>query len=142
MDRKTKCSFACVAAMIVLFTGQSIVAADRAISRQPAIGSTAYPSAVSPTYAVTGAYGLAAYAPPVGIPAAYVYSVPVPATGIYYYPPAVYAPIYLDAYNYHFGPGYVSPYGAGHYRFPYYSYRRPWYTPGPPVFNRNTGVVW
>jgi len=45
-------------------------------------------------------------------------------------------------YWYHFGPGNYGPSGLGHYRFPYYSYRRPWYTPGLPVFNRNTDLVW
>ena len=47
----------------------------------------------------------------------------------------------VDPYLSHFGPGNYGPEGPGHYRFPYYSYRRPWYTPGPPVFNRNTEPV-
>ncbi len=31
---------------------------------------------------------------------------------------------------------------AGMYHFPYYSYRRPWYFPGQPSFQRSTDYVW
>ncbi|MFQ5733683.1 MAG: hypothetical protein ACE5KM_17235 [Planctomycetaceae bacterium] len=48
----------------------------------------------------------------------------------------------VDPYTYHFGPGYYRYTEHGHYRFPYYSYRRPWYYPGPPVFNRDTNFAW
>lgn len=49
----------------------------------------------------------------------------------------------MDPYMYHFGPGYYRT-GAeqGSYRFPYYSYRRPWYTPGPASYNRDTNLPW
>lgn len=47
-----------------------------------------------------------------------------------------------DPYSYHFGPGYYRQFEHGHYRFPYYSYRRPWYYPGQPVFNRDTNFAW
>jgi hypothetical protein len=47
-----------------------------------------------------------------------------------------------DPYTYHFGPGYYRYAEHGHFRFPYYSYRRPWYHPGPPVFNRDTNFAW
>lgn len=47
-----------------------------------------------------------------------------------------------DPYTYHFGPGYYRSYEHGQYRFPYYSYRRPWYYPGQPVFNRDTNFAW
>lgn len=47
-----------------------------------------------------------------------------------------------DPYTYHFGPGYYRHAEHGHYRFPYYSYRRPWYYPGQPVFNRDTNFAW
>jgi hypothetical protein len=47
-----------------------------------------------------------------------------------------------DPYAYHFGPGYYRYAEHGHFRFPYYSYRRPWYHPGPPVFNRDTNFAW
>lgn len=42
-----------------------------------------------------------------------------------------------------FGPGlYRSGAEAGQYHFPYYSYRRPWYFPGQPSFQRSTDYVW
>lgn len=47
-----------------------------------------------------------------------------------------------DPYLYHFGPGYYRQNDYGHYRFPYYSYRRPWYFPGPPSYNRDTNLPW
>jgi hypothetical protein len=47
-----------------------------------------------------------------------------------------------DPYTYHFGPGYYRYAEHGHFRFPYYSYRRPWYHPGPAVFNRDTNFAW
>ena len=47
-----------------------------------------------------------------------------------------------DPYTYHFGPGFYRRSEHGHYRFPYYSYRRPWYHPGAPVFNRDTNFAW
>lgn len=55
-----------------------------------------------------------------------------------YHPPAVGG----DPYTYHFGPGYYRRAEAGHYRFPYYSYRRPWYYVGPPSYNRDTNLPW
>ena len=47
-----------------------------------------------------------------------------------------------DPYTAHFGPGFYRNNEAGHYRFPYYSYRRPWYYPGHPVYNRDTNFAW
>ena len=47
-----------------------------------------------------------------------------------------------DPYSYHFGPGFYRRAEHGHFRFPYYSYRRPWYYPGQPVFNRDTNFAW
>ena len=41
----------------------------------------------------------------------------------------------LDPYTDNFGPGYYRHYEHSHTRFPYYSYRRPWYFPGSPSFN-------
>lgn len=46
------------------------------------------------------------------------------------------------AYVHHFGPGYYRHSERGHYRFPNYSYRRPWYFQGPPTFNRDTNFAW
>ena len=47
-----------------------------------------------------------------------------------------------DPYNYHFGPGYYRSGEYGHFRFPYYSYRRPWYFPGFAGYNRDTNIPW
>ena len=47
-----------------------------------------------------------------------------------------------DPYSYHFGPGYYRHSEMGNYRFPYYSYRRPWYHPGPPSYTRDTNYPW
>jgi len=47
-----------------------------------------------------------------------------------------------DPYTYHYGPGFYRSGEHGHYRFPYYSYRRPWYYPGQPVYNRDTNLPW
>jgi hypothetical protein len=47
-----------------------------------------------------------------------------------------------DPFGYHFGPGFHRHSNYGHYRFPYYSYRAPWYAPGPPVYNRDTNFPW
>ncbi len=46
-------------------------------------------------------------------------------------------------YDESFGPGlYRSGAEAGQFHFPYYSYRRPWYFPGQPSFQRSTDYVW
>jgi hypothetical protein len=47
-----------------------------------------------------------------------------------------------DPYAYHFGPGFYRRAEYGHYRFPYYTYRAPWYFPGHPVYNRDTNFAW
>lgn len=47
-----------------------------------------------------------------------------------------------DPYSYHFGPGYYRNSEYGHFRFPYYSYRRPWYFPGFAGWNRDTNIPW
>jgi len=47
-----------------------------------------------------------------------------------------------SAYRYHFGPGYYRHSEGGHYRFPYYTYRAPWYFPGHPIYNRDTNRPW
>ena len=47
-----------------------------------------------------------------------------------------------NIYTNHFGPGYYRNAEHGHYRFPYYSYRRPWYNPGPASYNRDTNLPW
>ncbi len=47
-----------------------------------------------------------------------------------------------DPYGYHFGPGFYRNQELGHYRFPFYSYRRPWYHPGFANYNRDTNFHW
>lgn len=47
-----------------------------------------------------------------------------------------------DPYQYHFGPGYYRSGEYGHFRFPFYSYRRPWYHPGFAGYNRDTNLPW
>jgi len=48
----------------------------------------------------------------------------------------------IDPYTKHFGPGFYRSNEYGHYRFPSYSYRRPWYNPGAPTYNRDTNFRW
>lgn len=47
-----------------------------------------------------------------------------------------------DAYSYHFGPGFHRNANYGHYRFPYHTYRAPWYFKGPVSYNRDTNYPW
>ena len=47
-----------------------------------------------------------------------------------------------NPYYDHFGPGFHRSSLHGHYRFPYYNYRAPWYYPGKAVYNRNTNFAW
>ena len=47
-----------------------------------------------------------------------------------------------NPYTDHFGPGYHRHSLHGHYRFPYYNYRAPWYYPGRAVYNRDTNFAW
>lgn len=47
-----------------------------------------------------------------------------------------------NPYDDHFGPGFQRSSIHGHYRFPYYNYRAPWYFPGRAVYNRNTNFAW
>lgn len=42
----------------------------------------------------------------------------------------------------HWGPGFHRHSLHGHYRFPYYTYRAPWYYPGRAVYNRDTNFAW
>lgn len=68
-----------------------------------------------------------------------------PRTGspVYYHDPA--GGQYVNTgnpYYDHFGPGYHRASLYGHYRFPYYTYRAPWYYPGKAVYNRDTNFAW
>ncbi len=53
------------------------------------------------------------------------------------------SPANAAIYDQAFGPGlYRTGAEVGQYHFPYYSYRRPWYFPGQPSFQRSTDYVW
>jgi hypothetical protein len=47
-----------------------------------------------------------------------------------------------DPYITQFSAGFYREAEYGHFRFPHYSYRRPWYFPGPPTYVRDTNVRW
>ena len=47
-----------------------------------------------------------------------------------------------NGYDVHFGPGYYRSGEYGHLRYPFYSYRRPWFHPGPAVYVRDTNLHW
>jgi len=47
-----------------------------------------------------------------------------------------------NPYYDHYGPGFHRTDLHGHYRFPYYNYRAPWYYPGRAVYNRDTNYPW
>lgn len=47
-----------------------------------------------------------------------------------------------NPYYDHYGPGFQRHSLHGHYRFPYYNYRAPWYYPGRAVYNRDTNFPW
>jgi hypothetical protein len=74
----------------------------------------------------------------------YYYTVPgrnKPLYSVHQYSPTRWA-IDHSAYQYHFGPGYYRHAEGGDYRFPYYTYRAPWYFPGHPIYNRDTNRPW
>jgi hypothetical protein len=50
--------------------------------------------------------------------------------------------VHSNPYAFHFGPGFYRFSDIGHIRFPYYSYRYPFYFPGHPVFSRTMNVAW
>lgn len=127
-------------------------------SYQPVPNST---SAVPPQPGTT-------YPPPVPIPVPRragtptmngLVEVPTEAPGPAYWAPGGYevrigSPYYYNdpaggqysmtgnPYYDHFGPGFHRHSLHGHYRFPYYNYRAPWYYPGRAVYNRDTNFVW
>ncbi len=82
-------------------------------------------------YGVGGLYGApGGYEARVGSPAYYH----DPAGGQYQ--------VSGDPYQDHYGPGFQRHSLHGHYRFPYYNYRAPWYFPGRAVYNRSTNFAW
>ena len=82
-------------------------------------------------YGVGGAYGApGGYEARIGSP-------------VYYHDPAGgQYQVSGDPYQDHYGPGFHRSSLHGHYRFPYYNYRAPWYFPGRAVYNRNTNFAW
>jgi hypothetical protein len=77
---------------------------------------------------------------PYGAPGGYEARVGSP---VYYHDPAggQYS-VTGNPYYDHFGPGFHRSSLHGHYRFPYYNYRAPWYYPGKAVYNRDTNFAW
>lgn len=77
---------------------------------------------------------------PYGAPGGYEARVGSP---VYYHDPAGgQYQVSGDPYQDHFGPGFHRHSLHGHYRFPYYNYRAPWYFPGRAVYNRDTNFAW
>lgn len=126
-----------------------------AISPQPAYATTTMHVPVAPAYPVTKIVNQPVQPFP---PATQVYT---PSYYYYYYQPPVQAPVTpvaaapvvpvmpvaLDTFH----AGYTGAAGwmqnargeMGHVRYPYYSYRRPWYWAGQPSFNVTIpGPVW
>lgn|GEM_PF-1398992 len=132
------------------------------LANPPAPMSSTYPtySPATPTYSPT----TTTYAPSVGVgssygpPSSYYTATGSGAAAIYGTPGGYEARIgspyhYFDPnggqyavsgnpYNDHFGPGFHRQSLHGHYRFPYYNYRAPWYYPGRAVYNRDTNFAW
>lgn len=102
----------------------------------PAYGYGAY-APFAAGYPVAG-YGGAAYAVP-GY-GGYGYGLGPAANGASY--AALPGQLPGNPYYYHFGPGFYRQQEAGHYTFPYHSYRRPWYFPGHTSYNRDTNIPW
>lgn len=123
------------------------------------IPSTPAPSYVAPSYAAPNDTTPEPYAPgyfsqpapaqnTVSGPGGHLPGGPYGVPGSpYYYTPQSYDPARAgygggDPYTFHFGPGFYRSYEYGHNRFPYYSYRRPWYFPGHTSYNRDTNMPW
>ncbi len=92
------------------------------------------------SYGGPGSAGIGDTSGPHWAPGGYEARVGSPA---YYHDPA--GGQYVNSgnpYNDHFGPGFQRSSLHGHYRFPYYNYRAPWYYPGKAVYNRDTNFAW
>ncbi|GIX03224.1 MAG: hypothetical protein KatS3mg113_0230 [Planctomycetaceae bacterium] len=61
---------------------------------------------------------------------------------LYVDPATPHAVVGGDPYTTHWGPGFHRHSFYGHYRFPYYNYRAPWYYPGRAVYQRDTNFPW
>ncbi len=107
---------------------------------QPSIsGGYAAGSQYRPGYTATGA-GPGAGVGPYWAPGGYEPRIGSP----YYYhdPNGGQFVVTGNPYYDHYGPGFHREQLHGHYRFPYYNYRAPWYYPGRAVYNRDTNLPW
>lgn len=112
-------------------------------------GGSSAGAAYSPYGAAYSPYGAGGYAPGAYSDAGF-YGPMLPAGDGYggssltggYGIPGGYSAGGGDPYMVHFGPGYYRQGDYGHFRFPFYSYRRPWYFPGQPSYNRDTNFPW
>jgi hypothetical protein len=95
-------------------------------------GPTTYGLGSASPYTAGFGFG-SGYAAPGGYPA---------RMGQPYYYQGEYGVITGNPYYDHFGPGFHRSQLHGHYRFPYYNYRAPWYYPGRAVYNRDTNFAW
>lgn len=111
-------------------------------------GPVSYPGAGYPGVGPVGGYdpsmqpygGVVATNGPHWAPGGYEARVGSPA---YYHDPSGGQYVVTgEPYYDHFGPGFQRNSIHGHYRFPYYNYRAPWYFPGRAVYNRNTNFAW
>lgn len=95
------------------------------------------PASVSNYY---GGYGGYAFGGLYGTPGGYEARIGSPYH--YYDPNGGQYVVTGNPYDDHFGPGFHRESLHGHYRFPYYNYRAPWYYPGRAVYNRDTNFAW
>jgi len=150
---------------VVLSCGTALLAFGEIEAAQPLTGApTPVPGAIPPSptpysaspyasNALSPSYGYAGYSaystrgagPGAGIGPFWAPGGYEPRIGSPYYYHDPYGGQYVmtgDPYYDHFGPGYHRQSLYGHYRFPYYNYRAPWYYPGRAVYNRDTNAPW
>lgn len=124
--------------------GRVVIPPEPATTAYPA----AVPAAVAPAYSPQpasignyyGGYGGYASGAMYGTPGGYEGRIGSP----YHYTDAYGGQFVMTGNPYydHFGPGFHRDSLHGHYRFPYYNYRAPWYYPGRAVHNRDTNFAW
>ena len=95
---------------------------------------------MSPGGYAGSAYGSSSAAGPHWAPGGYEARVGSPVN--YHDPEGGQYQVSGDPYQDHYGPGFQRSSLHGHYRFPYYNYRAPWYFPGRAVYNRDTNFAW
>lgn len=148
--------------MLAAFAALLVNNGTSLLADEPAADAKAKPAkVVAPQYAPTAAHPdrARAYPPQGGLPlrsypghwqpgyyapysgSPYFYNTHAPVGGLQLSRVSTYTGG-VDPYTYHFGPGFYRHSEHGHYRFPYYSYRRPWYYPGFAGYNRDTNLPW